>query len=322
MKRIILFSLTSLLLLTGIKGQPTDAEKSLRTQNTDSITGWKKGGIFGFNISQASFTNWAAGGQNSIAINSLLNVFINYKNDVSAWDNALGMGYGLLQQGRNGKMIKTDDKIDLSSKYGRKASASWYYAALLNLKTQMAPGYNYPNDTVKISSLFAPAYVIAALGFDYKPNDHFSGFISPVTSKNTFVNDPVLADGGAFGVEKATYSSTGALMTHGKKFRTEFGGYVKMAYQTTFFDDKSVSLLTKLELFSNYLKNPQNVDVNWETVIGLKVNKYISASIATNLIYDDDIKISVDKNHDGIVDAVGPRGQFKEVIAVGLSLKF
>ncbi len=80
--------------------------------------------------------------------------------------------------------------------------------------------------------------------------------------------------------------------------------------------------MTKLDLFSNYLHNPQNVDVSWETIIGFKVNKYISATITTQLVYDDDVKIAVDKNGDGINESFGPRTQFKEVLGIGFSYNF
>ncbi|NVO02123.1 MAG: DUF3078 domain-containing protein [Bacteroidetes bacterium] len=303
-------------------GQIVDGEKTLRSKTTDTIIGWKKGGIVGLNLSQASFSNWAAGGQNSISFNGLINVFANYKKENTTWDNMLDLGYGFLQQGKNKSMIKTDDKIDFTSKYGKIAKKNWYYAILLNFKTQMLPGYNYPDDSTKISDFLAPGYLLGALGMDYKPNSHFNAFIAPITSKNSFVNNTSMADAGAFGVDKATYDTAGVLITHGKKTRSEFGGYIRINYQTTFFSDKSVSLLSKLDLYSNYLHNPENVDVNWETIIGFKVNKFISATITAQLVYDDDTKIGIDKNNDGIIDFSGPRTQFKEVIGIGFNYKF
>lgn len=303
-------------------GQTTEAEKNLRSTRSDTTIGWKKGGVVGLGFSQASFNNWASGGENSISINGLISVYANYKKGKSSCDNMLIVGYGLLKQGKKGGLIKTDDKVDFSSKFGRAASKKWYYAALINFITQMTPGYNYPDDSTKISDLLAPAYLVGALGMDYKPNGHFSAFIAPLTIKNTIVNNTLLADAGAFGVDKATYDSAGVLLTHGKTTKSEFGGYIRLVYQNTFFKDKSVSLLSKLDLFSNYLHNPSNVDVSWESIIGFKVNKYISATITTHLLYDDDIKISIDKNGDGIPEAIGPRTQFKEVIGIGFSYKF
>jgi hypothetical protein len=319
-----IFTLTIMLgiAICHMSAQTTEAEKAIRTLSKDSIMGWKTGGLIGITISQASFTNWAAGGQNTIALGGLVNLFANYKSEHSSWDNMLDMGYGLLKQGKNGDFIKTDDKVDLTSKYGRKASSKWYYAGLVNFKTQMTAGYNYPDVSTKISDLLAPAYILAAIGMDYKPSDKLTAFVAPITSKNTIVNDEALANAGAFGVEAATYNENGDIVTAGKRSRSEVGGYVRMVYQQTYFKDKSVSILSKLDLFSNYKTNPQNIDISWETIIGLKVNKFITTTITTHLIYDDDIDIAFDNNNDGVIDGSGPRTQFKEVIGVGLNVKF
>jgi hypothetical protein len=294
-------------------GQVTEAEKKLRTLTADTTQGWKKGGIIGLNLAQTSLTNWAAGGQNSLAINGIFSVFANYKKNKSAWDNSLDIGYGLLKQGKKSDFMKTDDKIDFLSKYGREAFKNFYYAVLLNFKTQMAPGYNYPNDSVKISNLFAPAYLLGALGMDYKPSGYFSAFLAPITAKITFVNDQQLSDAGAFGVDP------------GKKTKSEIGGYLRVIYSKNDFKNeflKNVSFTTKCDLFSNYLDNPQNIDVSWETQIALKVNKYITVNFNTHLLYDDNTKIAIDSNNDGITDRTGARTQFKEILGVGFSYKF
>jgi hypothetical protein len=299
-------------------GQVTEAEKNLRTQSADTTLGWKKGGVFAVNLAQTSLTNWAAGGQNSFAVNGIFSVFANLKRGKSRWDNSLDIGYGLLKQGKKTSFRKTDDRFDFLSKYGREAFKNVYYAALLNFKTQMAPGYNYITDTTKakISNLFSPAYLLLALGMDYKPNAYFSAFIAPLTAKFTFVTDKALSDAGAFGV------------TPGKKSLSEFGGYIRVIYSKNDFKNdflKNCSFTSKIDLFSNYLKNPQNIVVNWENLITMKVNKYISASFITDLIYDDKIKVPFDKNGDGIIaagEAVGSKIQFKEILGVGFSYKF
>jgi hypothetical protein len=308
--------------LSVASAQTTEAEKAMRTVSTDTVFGWKTGGLLGISVSQASFTNWAAGGQNTIALGGIFSAYAKYKNEHTSWDNMLDLGYGILKQGKDADFIKTDDKVDFTSKYGRKASSAWYYAGLVNFKTQMTAGYNYPNVTNKISDLLAPAYVLAAIGMDYKPNDKLTAFIAPITSKNTIVNNDSLANVGAFGVEAAVLDATGSILTPGKKIRNEVGGYVRMVYQQTFFKDKSVSITSKLDLFSNYQNNPQNIDVSWETIIGLKVNKWITTTITTHLLYDDDVAIAVDRDNNGVTDGSGPRTQFKEVIGVGLNIKF
>jgi hypothetical protein len=172
----------------------------------------------------------------------------------------------------------------------------------------MAPGYNYPDDSTVISRFLAPGYLIGALGIDYKPNESFTAFVAPLTLKMTMVNDGDLSDEGAFGVEP------------GKRTYGEFGAYVRLFGKKTIMEN--VVFQTKLDLFSNYLHNPQNIDVSWETLLSMKVNHFISTTLSTHLVYDDDIKIPVDSNDDGITDKTGPRIQFKEVLAVGFSLIF
>jgi hypothetical protein len=309
----ILFSIFSILTF----GQVTEGEKNLRTQVADTTQGWKKGGILSVNLAQTSLKNWAAGGQNSVALNGIFAVFANLKQGKSAWDNSLNIGYGFMKQGKEGTR-KTDDKIDLLSKYGRQAFSNFYYAALLNFKTQMTAGYNYPDVTNKISDLFAPAYLLMALGMDYKPNANFTAFLAPLTAKFTFVNDKALSDAGAFGVEP------------GDKSKSEIGGYIRASYTKNDFTQeflKNIAFNTKIDLFSNYLENPQNIDVSWETLISMKINKYVSVSLITHLMYDDNIKIAVDRNKDGILDAAelaapGSRTQFKEIFGAGFSYNF
>jgi hypothetical protein len=295
--------------------QITDAEKTLRTQAADSTQGWKRGGVFAVNLAQTSLTNWAAGGSNSFAVNGMLSTFANYKRNKSVWVNSLDLGYGLLKQGGSGYM-KTDDKFDFLSKYGYEAFKNFYYSVLLNFKTQMAPGYKYPDKTNKISDLFSPAYLLLALGLDYKPSDHFSAFIAPVTGKITFVTDQKLSDAGAFGVKP------------GNKSLTEFGGYLRAIYTRNDFKSaflKNVTFTSKVDLFSNYLEKPQNIVVNWETLIAFKVNKFLSANVNTQLVYDDKIKVPFDRNGNGTIEtgeSIGSLIQFKEILGIGFSYNF
>ena len=281
--------------------QVTEKEKDLKTVVTDTIVGWKTGIVAGVNLAQTSLTNWSAGGESSVAFNGLLSIFANYKDTTSEWDNSLDIGYGLLQQGKS-KFVKTDDRFDFLSKYGVKAFSDFNYAVLLNFKTQFTPGYQFPNDSVKISNLLAPAYLIGAIGLNYVPSTYFNAFLAPLTGKLTIVNDADLSALGAYGV------------TPGKKSKGEFGGYARIIYTRNDFKSaflKNVALTSKLDLFSNYLKNPQYIVFNWENQIALNVNKYISFNINTHLMYDHNIKVNGEK----------AKLQFKEILGVGFFLK-
>ena len=300
--RKITIVLSLALALTGINPAASG-------QDADTTQGWHKSGVFSLNMSQANFTNWAAGGQNSLALNGLVNLGANYRMGKSAWDNALIIGYGkMVQKGNDLGWMKTDDRIDFQSKYGRKATEKWFYSGLMSFKTQMDNGYNYPDTDNKISGLLSPAYLLFSLGMDYKPNPNFSVFLSPLTSKNTIVMDDDLSMAGAFGVEP------------GENFRPELGAYANIAYKK---DEivKNVNFMTKLDLFTNYLKNPQNIDISWEALLVLKVNEFISATVNTLLLYDDDILIKIDEGSEG-EPVLGKRAQFKEVIGVGFTYKF
>lgn len=320
-------SLSVFLLLCGLSpmlfSQVTDGEAKLRSMRTDTIEGWKKGGVVGLSLAQASLKNWASGGQNSVALNGLLSVYANYKEGNTVWDNSLDMGYGLLKQGKSSDFIKTDDKLDILSKFGKQAFKNFYYAALVNFKTQMTVGKNYAKDTAKISNFLAPAYLVGALGMDYKPNSYLSAFVAPLTGKITLVNDQDLANAGAFGVTPAKYDEFQNLLKKGERSKSEFGGYIRMIYSRNDFKSellKNISFSTKVDLFSNYLKNPQNIDVSWETQLALQVNKYITVNINTHLLYDDDIVIVMDKGTPN--EKSGRRVQFKEILGVGFTYRF
>lgn len=261
---------------------------------------WKKGGMGTLTFSQVSFYQWASGGENSYSGNAFLNLFANYKRDNIVWDNNLGLGYGLIKQGSLSK--KSDDRIDLTSQFGMKASENWNYSAMMGFKTQFDKGYNYPDVSKEISDFFAPAYLTTSIGMDYKPNDRFNLFLSPLTGKLTFVTDDTLNAAGAFGVEP------------GKSFRAEFGGFVKMLYKQPIMTNVDAQL--KLDLFSNYLKNPGNIDINAEFLLVMKINEFLAATFNVLMIYDDDVTLLRTD------DKMGPGLQVKEVFGVGLSYKF
>lgn len=273
----------------------------------DSTKYWTKGGMVSLNFSQVSLTNWVAGGKSSASGTFLVNMFGKYQKDKVSWENTLDLGYGILKE-EDAKLIKSDDKIDFSSKFGYQSTGKLYYTALFNFRSQFTNGYKYPDRDNPISKFLAPGYFTLALGMDYKPSDHFSLFLSPLTGKLTMVTDDALSQAGAFGVDQ------------GKKSRWEMGAYLKTVVKYEIL--KNVSFESKFDIFSNYLDQPQNMDIHWDVLINMKVNEYLSANFNTNLIYDNDIKISIDNNNDGVIDETGPRVQFKELFGIGLNVKF
>jgi hypothetical protein len=297
MKRILwLLTMMSVSLLALAQ----DAEPK---EDTD---GWKKGGVISFSMSQVALSNWSAGGDNSFSGTGFFNGFANLTKENHTWDNTLILGYGLQKQ-NNDVWYKTNDKLEFSSKYGQKASDNWYYSGLVDFKTQFTEGFENSGDADHISNFFAPAYTNIAIGMDYKPNDNFSVMISPISGKLTFVTDTALSNKGSYGVKA------------GDKFRSEFGAFIKVAYKVELMENINYS--TKIDLFSNYLNNPQNIDINWDNLITFQINDYFNASFIFNVIYDDDIGFDVDDNGDGTPDRQIAKLQWKEMFGLGMTYK-
>ncbi|HEU4575462.1 MAG TPA: DUF3078 domain-containing protein [Chitinophagaceae bacterium] len=278
----------------------SDASKTIKKDPNDTVSKvWKTGGLLTLNIAQGSLSNWVGGGDKfSLSAVAYLNLYAYYKKDKNAWDNSLDLGYGIVNTTSLGRR-KSDDRIDLLSKYGYQVSKKWYASALFNLRTQFANGYSYSKDNLGndvktlTSASFAPAYVLLSLGMNYKPVDYFSVFISPLTQRWTIVSNSQLSALGAYGVKP------------GEKSRSEIGAFLTANFNKEVA--KNIIYTSRLDLFSNYKSEPQNVDLYFTNILAMKVNKIISANINVDLVYDD--------------NAIA-RLQVRQLLGVGLSAKF
>ena len=265
-------------------------------------TTWKRGGNIGINLSQVSLSQWAAGGDNAVGFNLHFNYFANYKKAKHLWNNRLELDYGLNKTKSDGTK-KTNDKIYLSSTYGYEIAKNWYASGLMTFQTQFAKGYDYNIDPdVFISRFMSPGYLTTGLGLTWNPKNWITATFSAISWRGTFVSSKILSDEGSFGVDP------------GEHLFSEMGGNLKVEVKYEFL--KNMTIYSRVDLFSNYLEDPQNVDVRWDVQLNMTVNKWFSANISTNLIYDNDTKI-VQK--DG---SKGPRLQFKESLGVGFQVTF
>jgi hypothetical protein len=289
-----------------VKDLKSSASRTITKDPADTIPRtWKIGGLFNVNFNQAALSNWSAGGDNSaISLSSYFGVHAFYKKGKIAWDNTLDLAYGFTSTSSLGTR-KTDDRIDLLSIYGYDVGKNWYLSGLFNFRTQFAKGYAYPTDSTKVltSNIFAPAYVLLSLGMNYKPNSDFSFFISPATARWVIVENDSLASVEAFGVDS------------GKNSRFEFGAYTTISYNKKI--SASATYQGRLDLFSNYLRNPQDISVYMTNVLAVKVSKIISMSVTLNLIYDNDIKTVNSEGASG-----GAKPQIQELLGIGLAYKF
>jgi Protein of unknown function (DUF3078). len=270
---------------------------------TDFVDGaWVFKGVTGLNLSQTAVKNWSAGGENSFAANAYFNGSLLRKKGNWLWQNYLVLEYGVSKTKGTGNR-KINDNINFTTQLGYSINDKWFYAAMADLKTQFYKGYDYPDKTNYISNFFAPAYSNVSLGMEYRPKANYSIYMSPISAKMTIVADDYLSDLGAFGVDP------------GDKFNIEMGAYLKARMEQGIMEN--VNLISTIDLFTAYDKTFGNVDINWDLMISMKINKFLSATLNTTLKYDDDVK-SV--KEDGTFG--GPKIQFKEILGVGLTYNF
>lgn len=308
MKKTIVLAVVLFLAGTGL---------SFTQEAADSLKNWKIGGDVSLTFGQTALVNWSSGGVNSMTLNGHLNFRADYQKDKMLWTNNLIMAYGMYLE-KNEKRKKTDDKIDFTSNLGYKMAGHWYYSLTLGFKSQFDKGYPEDEDEIFNSDWLAPAYVTLGAGFTYKPSDNLQLILSPAAYRLTIVNNQRLADAGEYGVDPAEFElqedSTMLMTKKGKNFRHEFGFNMKFMYAVTIV--KNVDFQTNLELYSNYLEDPQNVDVYWDNYFVFNINQWLSANLTTSLIYDHDVNIT-DKDGN-----TGPRTQFKQTFGLGLAYKF
>lgn len=316
----------------------TDKLKTtLSTENKDTVA-WIHGGTAILGLNQGFLHNWPAGGElGALTINSLFSTYAHRYCRRHIWSNNLDLAYGLYYAYSNQFVPrKTDDRIDLTSKYGYRLhpKEDFYLAGLFNFKSQFTPGYDYnaPSwDTFTTSRFFSPAYITLAAGVEYRRGNNLSLFFSPLAARMTFVSRDYTrrVPEGAFGVE------------YDKTTRFELGAYFSGRYQVDI--SKTLFFKTRLDLYANYLAkdkkdntgkvvkkdNPGNIDLFWDNLLALKVNKLMNITLGATLVYDNDVpyyntyvdESGVTQPKDEPAEGLG-WWQVKQIMTIGLQYKF
>ena len=274
-KSVYTLFLFGFLFTTQVKAQETEK---------DTISYWKSKGEVSLLFNQSNFSNWTAGGENNLSGNFGLNYGLDYAKDDWTWDNKLMASYGLVKTKNASFEKKTDDRLELNSILGKKAKGDWSYSAFLNFRTQITKGYIYGKDAngaeirTENTNFLSPGYLTFGPGMLYKKDDNLKINLAPLTSKLTFVDDfytsqPGYVDGSYFGVDAD------------KSMRYELGFYASVYYKLNIM--ANVSAENILNLYSNYLEDTQNVDVDYSLNIVMKINRYLSTNLSFQAIYDD-----------------------------------
>lgn len=316
MKKITLIFLTVLsfgAFAQNNANQLTQSEAAIGAVEKDTVQHWKWSGLYSVAMTQTSLTNWAAGGNNNVNVNGLIKQLGIYTKNKWVWNNLLEANFGYNFQ--NGGDLKTDDRLEFTTRLDRELKTQdWRLSLFANLRTQFAEGFKNQGDSNYISKFMAPGYLTYGIGITNASIKGLNVYFSPIQVKQTFVLDSTLAADGVF---YSIDAPNVAALNNGGTYRSEFGAYLDIIYKNAFSEQFEVT--SKLNLFSNYLDRPQNIDVNWETIFLMKVYKYLSVSLQLQLIYDHDIHVQ-DTSGDGISNAPGT--QFKQILGVGLAYSF
>lgn len=309
------------LLLAGLplvaQDAPADAEKEAPAPEPD---GWKRGAGIGLDFAQLLQINPKQGaGQNRLGFGSAVNYFANMKKGRTAWEtNALWqfglqrLGSGLIAQGTDEQIPfqKSLDELRLNSKYGvaTKPGGNLFWTANFSFLSQLTPTYQFPgvysgnfiSDFIDqgfepLSKLFSPATINFAVGIDYKPTPRFSVFFSPIASKFIMVLNDTIAARGVHGNPVEGERGADGLFADYNKVDPQLGALAQLQYELPFADEKG-AFSSNLKLYSNYLRNPQNVDVDWANAFTYKLFKNFQLTALVNVFYDDDVLVQITDN--------------------------
>ena len=280
---------------------------------------WTESLMTNINFIQTSYSNWALGGNNNIALDAYIDANANYVKDKLSWKNRLQLDYGITYSADKPIIQKSKDRMLLESTYGLKATKTLSYSAKFTFLNQFTNGYTYgtpakedptredwKNERVLKSGFFSPAIATLGLGIDWVPNNWLTVNFAPLTGGFTIVSEKELGLHGEnlrknYGMAvKDKYENEPDKDLHPEYFRGsrfEFGAQLTADAKVKINDNFEAG--THLILFSNYLHNPQNVRINWDNRMMWKLTKLFALTLTTNLIYDDTVLITSEEHPQG-----------------------
>jgi hypothetical protein len=268
-------------------------------------------------LSQGVVSNWAKGGENNVSTVLDVTSALNYNNKVTRVNSATSARFalGLQASGKYDGIRKNLDILEINSKINHKAFGKFDLSGLFQFKSQFLPGYTYPNDTtsVLVSKFFNPATFILGYGLEYKPNKNTSISFSPLSYKGTFVSDTAVINQTKYGIAAD------------KRSKNELGAYLTLNSKMVLFE--KINMTNRVQLFSNFLSKPQNVDIDWELIATMPLNWFTDLRVNAHLIYDDNTLLPVYDRGEPVLDTDGkqkksPMVQFKELLGVSFVFKF
>lgn len=285
-------------------------------QEADTINGWKSEGTVSLLINQAAFNHeWQGGGTTNYSGNLKVTYDLNYRQNQTSWDNRLLLDYGISKNKDDKYSRKTNDRLEINSILGQQIQDSnWYYSFFTNFKTQLAKGYVFDKDLdpedegyrTEVTHIFSPAYLQFGPGMLWKKNNNLYVNIAPATAKFVFVDKKfTYVDESVPGALDAYNENKYFGIDANKSYRFEFGASISGYSKLTIVEN--VVMENILNLYVNYLEEPQNIDIDYLMNLNMKINQFITTNLTFQAIYDDN----------------AARGfQIREALGVGVTFNF
>lgn len=277
--------------ISSLKKKLDSIKAKEKNEKNKIIKPWSVEGRFTFIFNQSSFTNWASGGDNTVAGNVVINYDFDYVKGNWKWDNKIITSYGASHVGGGKGYRKTDDRFEYNSVLAYNTKKYWYFSFFNNLITQYSTGYDYSkNPAVPISSAFSPAYLSFGPGILWRKSERYRINIAPATSRFTFVSRQF---SGKFGTDPGKTSSFG--------LGFNLSAFLKFKLM------KNLTMENIFAMYADYLDNPKNVDINYQTNFYVSVNKYLSMNITFHVISDSNSSSKI---------------QFRQLFGLGVNYTF
>ncbi|MBN3663079.1 MAG: DUF3078 domain-containing protein [Ornithobacterium rhinotracheale] len=250
---------------------------------------WTRSGNLQVNFGQHHYENWVGGNLGKLEIFGKISQRLKFQNQQMVWESSFDVLYGL-NKNYEQDFRKSSDQILFNSILGKKVSNNFSYSYFLNLQTQLTNSYDYardPDNNYRLSGFLAPLYINTGPGVMWRKNDNLVLNLAPASLKATYVSGEVYEyksrnkgfvnnqEHEIFGVEA------------GENLNLRLGLYASIYSKYKVL--KNVEMENRLSLYSDYLDNPTNIDMDYRMNVNFKINKLLTTNLMVQAVYDDDV---------------------------------
>jgi hypothetical protein len=236
--------------------------------------GWHKELAANLNLTQASFDNWAEGGENMLGWQAGLDGKFTHLGVRHDWTNGVHLSYGMQKVGDQ-EARKSVDEIKIGTVYTYKAGFFVDPYAAATAETQFGKGYKYEDGGVvktAVSDFLDPGYFTESVGVGRSYRDILESRLG-FALKETISKDYGYAD------DPETENKI-------EKTRVEPG--MESVTDLSLKLSESLLFTSTLGLFSN-LEATNEIDVAWDNLLAAKVHEYVVVGLNFHLLYDRDV---------------------------------